>query len=999
MKFRNITIPAEGRNKYGNYVSSSELQKSVVRVTYNGNNTTGGNQPKPPKEDPRDVYTLILSRSTLNFEGKKLLADDIVETIDILGYVNSRRGDTFIGKIDTIPETDIYSNNAYYDMVGFAEGMSFTVKNNGTPNTQLEITCTSAATQSNQSSGTIIVPCSVYKKSGDESLGPYLTDWAAEKDECYTLYLELQWNVAAVPPDNAYTLDLTNEIAGINCDKDGNIYANAVKPTCKAIMYFGTEEVTGETYSISTPEDKNVVGLSIDTETGDLTFGSNFKFDGSTLEIRVSANYEGAIKTKIMTVVKQYAGQDGTPAVTRWVVPTSNVIKFNPNTNTVTPDKVTCKVMKQEGDSAPVEDKSTTLYYGWDTTNPTSVYSTEVAVDASKSYLAFALKNSNNVVYEFETIPIIKEGTNGSNGKDGSDGSNGQSVYRLALSNENASINADKDGNIYADAHKPTCTASLYYGASKVDNAKYSVATSPTATGVSINETTGVITLGSNFNFTGTSLEITVTAKIGTVIYGTSIMTISKSIAGADGVDGKDGTDGTNGKDGTNGSDAYSYWLDLSTTEVVVAKNSSVNPSSITLKAYQQKGGNTPTEITSASGVQIKWGYNTASPANTTKTISSINTSYNYIMVHLIIDSVIVDRQTIAILKDGTDGKNGEDGAQGRQGAALRGPVDWKSQTTSRRWCNGTLTNASYPEDAEFIDIVVYNGTYYKCTTSYNGKGSETTAPSSTYWTATDKQYEFVSTNLLLADNAKIKFSTNNELYLTDNNGNVTAGAAGGNGTSFWAGANEPTNAKFKVNYDGTMTATKGKFGLLEIGEDAWHDGRIFGTDTQTDGALSEISLQPQLFEMQALDGGTVRSNIRIAPYPDPDKYDMDGEIQVSLANTAKNGFFTNACVEAGGGFRNMVNGYYGFTPFAAVNNMLITFITDNSNLFTKSNGVWLFNGLPVAEKISAGSYPYIKVISGEWTACSSSSATSGYGTGIYSTAHSKQNNRLYIVI
>lgn len=53
MRFKNITIPAEGRNKYGNYMSSSEVQKSVVRVTYNGNNTTGGNDIKKQKKNRR----------------------------------------------------------------------------------------------------------------------------------------------------------------------------------------------------------------------------------------------------------------------------------------------------------------------------------------------------------------------------------------------------------------------------------------------------------------------------------------------------------------------------------------------------------------------------------------------------------------------------------------------------------------------------------------------------------------------------------------------------------------------------------------------------------------------------------------------------------------------------------------------------------------------------------------------------------------------------------
>ena len=798
MRFKNITIPAEGRNKYGNYMSSSELQKSVIRVTYNGNNTTGGNDIKKPEEEQRDNYTLFLSRSTIKFDSKKLLEGNVTESIDVLGFVNNFTGDTFVGNIDTIPTEDIEieteegkviipadnieKNNDYYDIVGLAEkGMAISVAGNGTKNTKIQITCTSAATENAVRSGTLIVPCSVYKKSGDVSLGPYLTDWASEQDSCYTLYLEIQWEISALPSANAYTLELTNEIAGINCDSKGNIYPNAVRPTCKAIMYYGTEEVANATYSISIDENRNAQGVTINTATGELTFGSNFTFDGTTLEVKVTGNANGALQSKIMTIVKQYPGADGTPATTRWVVPSVNTIKFNPSTNVITPSSVSCKVMKQVGEDAPIEDTGTTIYYGYNTTNPLTPYTGPVSPEASKDYLVFALKNGNNDVYEIETIPIIK------------DGAKGESVYRLTLTNENASINADSDGNIYANANRPTCTATLYYGTTEVSDATYSITTNPTATGVTINSTTGVITFDSTFNFTGTSLEITVTAMVGGAIFGTAIMTVSKSMAG------------------NNGEDSVSYWLDLSTTAVVVAKGATAaTPDSVTLKAFKQIGGNSPTEITS-TGV-IKWGYSTPVPQRTETTISNIDTASTYIMVHLIVDNVIYDRQTIAIIKDGADGEVGPQGNPGRQGAAIRGPVDWKNQVTSRRWCNGVLENPKYPEDAEFIDIVVYNGTYYKCNTSYEGAGSETTAPPSEYWVATDKQYEFVSTNLLLAENAKINFQTSNELYLMDDNGNVTAGAAGGNGISFWAGSNEPVNGNFKVNYDGSITAKTGTF-------------------------------------------------------------------------------------------------------------------------------------------------------------------------------------------
>ena len=1376
MRFKNITIPAEGRNKYGNYMSSSEVQKSVVRVTYNGNNTTGGNEIKKPEEEQKDVYTLFLSKSTIKFDSKKLLESNVTESIDVLGFVNSFTGDTFVGNIDTIPTEDIEKNNDYYDIVGVAEkGMTISVANNGTKNTQIQITCTSAATENEVRIGTLIVPCSVYKKSGDVSLGPYINDWASEKENCYTLYLEIQWEISVLPASNAYTLELTNEIAGINCDSDGHIYPNAVRPTCQAIMYYGIEEVTGATYSISIDESRNAQGVTINTSTGELTFGSNFTFNGTTLEVKVTGNANGALQSKIMTIVKQYPGADGTPATTRWVVPSVNTIKFNPNTNVMTPSSVSCKVMKQVGEDAPIEDTATTIYYGHNTTNPLAPYTKPISPDASKDYLVFALKNGSNDIYEIETIQIIKDGINGSSGS---------SVYRLTLTNENASINADSDGNIYPNANRPTCTATLYYGTTKVPNATYSITTNPTSTGVTINSTTGVITLDSTFNFTGTSLEITVNAMVGGVIYGTSIMTVSKSMAGKDGadgkngIDGKDGIDGSDGVDGTNGTsiiwkgefashpnnpengwayyntaqkksfvyqdgswyqmtvdgidgqngkdgqdgsnglsivwkgdlatapsnpqtnwcyrdtdngkvyiyngsawelmvldgsdgangtngkdglsvfityhdnaitstpstptgngttdgwhtdatktanwmsqkvaasasegtwgapiqicgadgqngidgingedgvsiiwkgefashpnnpqngwayknttdkksyvyqdgswyqmtvdgidgqngkdgqdgsnglsivwkgdlasapsnpqtnwcyrdtdngkvyiynglawelmvldgsdgangtngkdglsvfityhdnaitstpatptgngttdgwhtnatkaanwmsqkvaasasegtwgapiqicgadgqngqdgqngsdgaDAVSYWLDLSTTEVVVTKDETeATPNYITLQAYKQIGGNSPTEITS-TGV-IKWGYNTAAPQNTATTISNIDTAYTYIMVHLIVDNVIYDRQTISILKDGADGGVGP---QGRQGAAIRGPVDWKNQTTSRRWCNGTLTNTSYPEDAEFIDIVVFNGVYYKCKTSYEGAGSETTAPSSTYWVATDKQYEFVSTNLLLAENAKINFQTSNELYLMDSNGNVTAGAAGGDSINFWAGANEPGNGTFKVYNNGTMEATKGKFGVLEIGEDQWGKEKLYGASTQTDGSLNNISIQPEIFKMEGADqNGNVLESVTIVPHQDTERYDLKGVISVETKSTTDNGLYTNGMVEAEG-FTKSINNHNLFSPFSPLNNLEITFVTD-TNYFTKSNGYWVWKGMYL-NKVSTNTYPYvIKNSSGEWCFAKTSTATSGVGTGIYTSDHIKQNNRLYIVI
>ena len=955
MRFKNTTIPPEGRNEYGNYYSSDRIAKNVMRVTYNGNTSTGGNQKKDPVVTPQDNVILFLSKTSLKYEGKDVATSAQTQSIDVLGYVNTLEADTFVGNLTNSAATN-------YGIVGIpASGMTIKVTDNGTPNTKIDMTINDKISPKK---GTLIIPCTVNKKPETTPIGKDWEDWYVNGKNNMTLMLECQWEVSA-HIENSYVLELTNEIAGINCDYDGNIYPNAVRPTCKAILYLGTKEVEGETYSISTDADRNAQGVSINTETGELTFGSNFSFDGTALEVRISANYKGSVVTKIMTITKQYAGKDGKGAVTRWVVPSVDTVKYNPNTYTMTPKKISCKVMKQEGEEAPVEDTDTTIYYGYNTTNPSSVYYNEITIDASKEYLSFALKNDRNEIYEIETVQIIKEGENGG------PGSQGESVYRLALTNENASINADSYGNIYSNARRPTCTATLYYGTTEVSNATYSITTNPNATGVSINSTTGELTFGSNFNFAGTSLEITVTAMVGGILYGTAIMSVSKNI------------------EGESGENAISYWLDLSTTEVVVTKGSTVaTPNSVTLRAYQQIGGDSPIDITSLD--VIRWGYQTSNPQNTTTTISNINTGYTYIMVHLIIGDVIYDRQTIAILKDGNDGSPG---GQGRRGAAIRGPVDWRDQTTSRLWCDGTGPEDT--ENGEFIDIVVFDGTYYRCKMSYNGKGG-TTAPSSTYWTATDKQYEFVSTNLLLADNAKIKFATNNELYLTDDYGNVTAGAAGGNGTSFWAGANEPYNANFKVNYDGSMEATKGKFGILEIGVNAYHDGILKGESEHNDGAITTLEFSPQYLRMNTTLNSGVESNITIAPEPDPDTLGegMNSKcIDINLSNSNRVAMYTNAYIEAKG-FRS--EGC--FATFAPMNNLTFTFITD-TNYFTQSGDYWYWNDMQMSPQYSAYSYPYVKLIDGEWCVCRSSTSTSGIGTGIYGTSHTKSNNKIYIVI
>ena len=105
------------------------------------------------------------------------------------------------------------------------------------------------------------------------------------------------------------------------------------------------------------------------------------------------------------------------------MVISNDVIKYNPNTHTVTPWKISAKVMKQTGEDEPIEDTQT-IYWGWDTTNPTNTYVNPISVQAGHDYLYFALKNKLGVIYESETIPVIEDGLDGTDGAPGKEGEN-----------------------------------------------------------------------------------------------------------------------------------------------------------------------------------------------------------------------------------------------------------------------------------------------------------------------------------------------------------------------------------------------------------------------------------------------------------------------------------------------------------------------------------------------------------------------------------------------
>ena len=540
MKFKATTIAPAGRNEYGNYTSSGTVVRKMNQAMYYGDNSTGGNDGGGStggnNDDNKDDYTgfyVMLSKTTNSFDGQDVAISAVTDTTQVVGYRAMNRVQTYVMDLNSVTttvgddDTVTYTAPDNFGIKGLpSTGMTVSVSGNGTTGATISFKLESIVPTLK---GEIQIPVCICKKATTEEFGDSLDNWMNYLDSIQIVWLTYAWELTTTS-ESSYTMDLTNDSATINADADGNVLTGATRPSCTATLFYGTLPATGVTYSFTT----NVAytGLTIEPASGILNFEDDFNFTGSPLEITISATLSGKTEPsgkKVMTITKVFPGADG-DSVSRWLTTSVSAIRYNPNDSILNPTGVTAICWKQVNEEVPVVDTETTIYYGWDTSTPSETYTGAVAVIASKSYLAFGLKNTNGGYYELETIPILSDGENGK------DGDKGESTYILTLTNDSASINADSKGNIISGFEPPKCTAKLYYGTQSVAVASYTLTTS--ATGVTIGSSTGVMAFASNFNFTGNTAEITVNAYVSGALQATKVMTISKSIAGADGTPG-----------------------------------------------------------------------------------------------------------------------------------------------------------------------------------------------------------------------------------------------------------------------------------------------------------------------------------------------------------------------------------------------------------------------------------------------------------------------------
>lgn len=292
----------------------------------------------------------------------------------------------------------------------------------------------------------------------------------------------------------------------------------------------------------------------------------------------------------------------------------------------------------------------------------------------------------------------------------------GASAYRLDLSNEFSTVNADSSGAIVPGAVLPSCRAQLYEGTSVLAGTVYSVATpqASAATGVSINASTGELQFSNSFAFTGDTLEISVTAyNAAKGVAMTAIMTIAKIHPGSD------------------GTPATSYWIVLDTDKVSVDPNVTPRvprPTTVTPTAMMQVGGNAPQ---AATGCTIEYFYDNE-PAQTiasgtalTIALMNGNTVRKTLHFNLKKGSTVVDQESVPILYDGEKGEDGADGDYTAYAFAYSPDLTSTDEETPPTDGNGHAVSVWYDappeaEEGKYLWMRVINMTYNSTTGNYD---------------------------------------------------------------------------------------------------------------------------------------------------------------------------------------------------------------------------------------------------------------------------------------
>ena len=474
-----------------------------------------------------------------------------------------------------------------------------------------------------------------------------------------------------------FIVDLVNEMTNLELDENGNTDAD-VDFYFKVQAYYGTRDVLNDCTITASCDDADVRVTTTAAKTTGIRvqISQGIDMTGTTdITVTVTHSTYGA-----RTVVFTMAGiKDGKNAVLQELLPSLDAISFaRQDDGSLTPANrsLSLSIKKTQGGVTTIQTLAeANLIIRWSASsmpatksggnnwgNETATGITwdnitmKIASGVAASNVYIAMFNSSGTLLDRETIPIIKDGKHGKN------------AFTVDLENEMTNVALTEDGNTLT-AVDFYFKVQAFYGTTNVlsDN-ECTVSASCSDNNVELDTTyaktsTGGIHVQVEQNVAlANSTNITVTVAHTT--YGTR--TVVFTIAGVRG-----------------GANAVLQELLPSRDNITFARLASggLTPSSryLTLSIKKTQGGVTTIQSRLASGLTVKWSVSSMPASNidgndwedgyatgitwsgNTMQIENTVDATNLYIAAFNGDGVLVDRETIPVIKDGNNGNDGED--------------------------------------------------------------------------------------------------------------------------------------------------------------------------------------------------------------------------------------------------------------------------------------------------------------------------------------------------
>lgn len=645
--------------------------------------------------------------------------------------------------------------------------------------------------------------------------GKVVINGITDYDECYvdiqvncegSAVFEKRFSITVVRDgETGYSnvsADLDNEMASLACDSDGNVTAGLPAETTVS-MYYGTELLPLDSLEAESPAG---VALTADKETRKVSVTAVEAFTPDTVSIPITclATYNGQSieRTVYMKLTKVRPGTKGENAVLYSLVVEPSAVTLADN-GRFSADIITCKIVKTDGDmTTELESipQGLSLYYDFGNgltmqgRYPYKVYTSEFS--SQTKGCAFYLRRLQNDL-DIETVPVIKDGN---------------SPVMLDFDNEVVSVACDAEGNVISGLPaKVKCT--MYNGSEEmavyfVNNGEDFKITIPD--GVTINKT---------FNYYNVELEIT---KIAKSVKESEEVTIM--MKGWDGYRTSTICERTSKIRLIKVLNAPVIYQLNPSIDVVRVNSSGVYEDILINTGVTKNDGKVTSLSELPSGYRLTIQYDDGEEKNIEIGQQSLTIATKRIIFRLYNnEGDLIDQETVPIVRDGLDGDAqqgpqgppGEDGKQGIQGCVTRVSI-WAQGREYRN--DSDLTGTS---TIRYIDIAMVQDTTvstgwraYRCKRTHTSSASITYS-NTTYWEQFAQNVTALYTDLIIAKNAQLFFMQGNQLLIMDDSNGITAGMSGstsGQQIRIWAGAQQPEDAPFRVNYRGKMWATDGIF-------------------------------------------------------------------------------------------------------------------------------------------------------------------------------------------